>query len=233
MASTTTVQIQAFESHIHGFIILCQGPYRTDSYPNISEYINRPREPFKRKLLLASNAASISKIVSPPYNAIIVPNESIDWTVALTYIHYSPKPTLVCIEDIQVPNAFFCKLRSIKNITIIHNMTTSLVQSIQPYDCVFFSAMERTTSEYAKYVFKQLQTHYKNTYTHEEYTELVSELVTEDAGLVWINRGEKTSAGSLYWYEPANIVTTDYFTRKQLSDFFGILSSQFKHGSSS
>ena len=48
---TSTIQIDAFSTNLHGARILCQGPFPNGRYAPIMESIQKLREPFKKKIL--------------------------------------------------------------------------------------------------------------------------------------------------------------------------------------
>ena len=58
---THIVQIDAFNTNLHGARILCQGPFSNGKYAPIMESIQKLREPFKKKILLTNTAFSLSK----------------------------------------------------------------------------------------------------------------------------------------------------------------------------
>lgn len=225
---TSSIQIQTFDTDVHDCIILCQGPYPENSYPNILESIQRPRESFKRRILLSQSSLSISLLIPPPYDGVFIPSQITDWSLILSYIHYVQKPALVIAEDVDdIPPVLWTKLKSIKGITFIHSISTHLVQNLRPYDCVFFAPINRLSSDYSQFVFKQLQSQYKSSYSQQEHKEIIQELGTEHAGLVWTNHDEQRSSGSLYWYEPVVPQSSEYFSKKQLSELFRLFQLQF------
>jgi hypothetical protein len=61
---------------------------------------------------------------------------------------------------------------------------------------------------------------YKGNYTQAEYKEIIAELRVAGAGLAY-------TGGSMYWYDIVATQGSDTLSRKQLSELFAWLSSQF------
>ena len=76
----TTLQIEAFNTNLHGSKILCQGPFQQEKYPPIIEAITHLRSPFKKKILLSSTTFSLSKYLPILYDAHFQIKDGQDWT---------------------------------------------------------------------------------------------------------------------------------------------------------
>ena len=148
---TQTVQIDAFNTNLHGARILCQGPFPNGKYAPIMEYIQKLREPFKKKILLTKTAFSLSKYMPLQYDAVFQVKDSQDWILILTYITYAPKPLLVVAEDVAIPDALWQK---INRTTTFVNITSSYVLSLRHYDAIFFAPIEELSTSYTEYVFQ-------------------------------------------------------------------------------
>lgn len=222
---TSTIQIDAFNTNLHGCKILFQGPFQTEKYAPIMEYIQKLREPFKKKILIANTSFTLSKYLSLQYDATFQMKDVHDWTLILTYITYAPKPILIVAEDIQIPDGLWQKIN--KTATFI-NITSSYVINIRPYDAIFFSPTEELTTTYTEYIFKILQSVYKANYTLKEHKEVLQELRMASAGIAWTKCEEDTSGGSIYWYDPVTYNQGDSLTNKQMSELFSWLSNQYK-----
>ena len=215
-----SIHIEAFNTNIHGCRILCQGPF-SNKYPPIMEYVQKLREPFKKKILLTKSAFSFSKSLPLQYDAVFQVKDSNDWTLILTYITYSSKPLLVVTEEIGIPDGLWQKIN--KSTTIV-NINSSYMLNIKPYDTIFFSSMEDPSQSYTEYVLKLLQSVYKASYSQKEHKEILQELRVAGAGICW-TRHEET--GNIYWYDPVNN-QGDNLSNKQMSELFVWLSEQFK-----
>jgi len=222
---TSTIQIDAFNTNLHGCRILCQGPFPNAKYPPIIESIQKLRDPFKKKILLTRAAFSLSKFMPLQYDAVFQVKDSQDWTLILTYITYAPKPLLVVAEDITIPDGLWQKLN--RNTTFV-NITTSYQLNIRPYDAIFFAAIEEFATSYAEYVLKILQSVYRSNYTQKEHKEILQELRVANAGICWSRHEEGAQNGSIYWYDPVQNNEGDSLSNKQMSELFGWLSDQFK-----
>jgi hypothetical protein len=220
----STIQVDAFNTNLHGCRILCQGPFPNDKQAPIMDSIQKLREPFKRKILITKNTFSFSKYMKLQYDSVFQLKESVDWSLILTYLTYSPKPTLVVIEDVQIPDAFWGKIT--RTTTVVH-ITAANNANFRAYDAIFFAPIEELFSNYAETVFKQLQTLYRSNYTQKEYKEILQELRIAGAGLAWTRHQEQLSSGSLYWYDPVTSNSGDGLSAKQLSELFTWLSEQF------
>jgi hypothetical protein len=219
-----SIQIDSFNTNLHGCRILCQGPFPNGKYPPIMESIQKLRDPFKKKILLSKAAFSLSKYLPLQYDAVFQVKDTHDWTLILTYITYAPKPLLVVAEDIPIPDGLWQKLN--RTITFI-NISTSYVINIRPYDAIFFAPIEELTTSYTEYVYKLLQSAYRTTYTQKEHKEVLHELRVANAGICWTRHEEDTTGGNIYWYDPVENNQGDSLSDKQMSELFKWLSDQF------
>jgi hypothetical protein len=222
---TQTVQIDAFNTNLHGALILCQGPFPNGKYAPIMDSIQKLRDPFKKKILLTRTAFSLSKYMPLQYDAVFQVKDTQDWTLILTYITYAPKPLLVVAEDIPIPDGLWQKLNK---ATTFVNITSSYVLNIRPYDAIFFAPIEELTTSYTEYVFKLLQSVYKASYSQKEHKEVLHELRVAGAGICWTRYEEDTPQGSIYWYDPVANNQGDSLSNRQMSELFSWLSDQFK-----
>jgi hypothetical protein len=218
-----TVQIDSFNTNLHGCRILCQGPF-PNKYAPIMESIQKLREPFKKKILLTRAAFSLTKFLPLQYDATFQVKDSQDWTLILTYITYAPKPLLVVAEDIPIPDGLWQKL---SKATTFVNITQSYQVNIRPYDAIFFSGIEELTSPYTEYVFKILQSVYKASYTQKEHKEILQELRVAKAGICWTKHQEDRQGGAIYWYDPVEKNEGDCLSNKQMSELFSWLADHF------
>jgi hypothetical protein len=219
-----SINVEAFNTNLHGCRILCQGPFPNAKYAPIMESIQKLREPFKKKILLTKTAFSLSKYLSLQYDAAFQVRDSQDWSLILTYITYAPKPLLVVAEDIQIPEALWQKIT--RNTTFVH-FSSQNIQNIRPYDAIFFAPIEELNSGFAEFVYRQLQTLYRTNYSQKEYKDILQELRVAGAGVAWTRQGEQQTSGSIYWYDPVENNQGDNLSSKQLSELFGWLSTHF------
>lgn len=220
-----SINIEAFNTNLHSCKILCQGPFTNGKNAPIMDSIQKLRDPFKKKVLLTRTAFSISKYLPLQYDATIQIKDSQDWTLALTYITYAPKPLLVVAEDIVIPDQLWQKIN--KSITFV-NITSSYTVNIRPYDAIFFAPIEELNTPYTEYMCKILQSVYKSSYSYKEHKEVLHELRVAGAAIAWTRQEENTHTGNIYWYDP---VTNkgEALSNKQMSELFSWLSEQFKH----
>ena len=218
----TTLQIEAFNTNLHGSKILCQGPFQQGKYPPIVESITHLRTPFKKRILLSNTPFSLSKYLPLSYDAHFQVKDGQDWTLALTYMTYAPKPLLVVIEDITIPDGLWAKLN--QSTTLVHWISAPVLQ-LRPYDTIFFSAIEEQSS-YGETVYKILQSVYKASYSQKEHKEIAQELRVALAGMVWSRIGEDRQGGNVFWYDTV-AHQGEQLSDKQLSELFGWLSKQF------
>ena len=169
------------------------------------------------------NAFSFSKYLALQYDAIYQVKEQQDWSLILTYFAYAPKPLLVVVEDVQIPDAVWGKLN--KNITFVH-ITTTPIANFRHYDAIFFTPVEDISSRCADFIYKQLQVLYKPSYSIKEHKEVLQELRVAGAGIAWTRYQEQTQNGSIYWYDHGSSNIGDSLSKKQLSELFGWLSEQ-------
>jgi hypothetical protein len=224
-ASAGKIEVEAFNIKLHGCKILCQGPF-FGKYPPILEAVEKLREPFKRRILISRTPFSFSKALPLQYDATFQVRETVDWSLILTYVAYSPKPLLVIAEDVEIPDAVWAKISAAT--TFVH-ITQTPIRNIRAYDAVFFAPVGGEVEAgaagfgaggYADYVFRQIQMLYKGNYTQAEYKEIIAELRVAGAGLAY-------TGGSMYWYDIVATQGSDTLSRKQLSELFAWLSSQF------
>jgi len=215
-----TIQMEAFNTNLHGCKVLCQGPFKQGKYPPVMDAIQQLRTPFKKRMLISNTTFSLSKYVPMPYDAQFQVKDSQDWTLALTYMTYAPKPLLVMIEEVAIPDGLWQKLN--RQTTLIHWVSAPILH-IRPYDAIFFSPVEEAHSDA---VHKILQSVYKANYSFKEHKEIIQELRVAAAGMVWSKIDESQPGGALYWYDPISH-QGDHLSDKQLSDLFQWLSQQF------
>ncbi len=222
---TSTIQIDSFNTNLHGCRILCQGPFPNGKYAPIMDSIQKLRDPFKKKILLTRTAFSLSKYIPLQYDATFQVKDAQDWTLILTYITYSPKPLLVVSEDIVIPDGLWQKLN---RTTTFVNITSSYVLNIRPYDAIFFAPIEELATSYTEYVFKILQSVFKASYSQKEHKEVLQELRVAGAGICWTRHDEDAANGGIYWYDPVSNNQGDNLSNKQMSELFTWLADQFK-----
>jgi hypothetical protein len=219
-----SIQIDAFNTNLNGCKILCQGPFDSSKNAPIMESIEKLREPFKKKILITRTAFSFSKYLSLQYDAIFQIKDSMDWTLALTYITYSPKPLLIVVEDTPIPDGLWGKLN--KTVTLVNISHIQQQQNFKPYDAVFFAPVDESSTQYADFIFKILQQLYRANYSQKEYREIMQELRVANAGIVWTRHNENAQGGSIYWYDPVT-QQGDGISNKQTGELLGWLSQQF------
>lgn len=220
---TSTIQIEAFNNNLHGCRILVQGPFATKKYPPMLEYVQKLREPFKKRILITNMAVALSKYMPMQVDASFQAKDTADWTLILTYMTYAPKPLLVIAEDIQIPDGVWQKLN--RTMTFVH-VTSNPVAQLRPYEAIFFAPMEELGTAYGEHVYKALQSVYKPTYSQKEHKEILQELRIAGAGIAW-SKEEQDPKGAMYWYDPIQH-QGDRLSDKQLSELFGYLSDQFQ-----
>jgi len=218
----TTLQIEAFNTNVHGSKILCQGPFQQGKYPPVMDSIQQLRQPFKKKILISNTTFSLSKYMPMSYDAHFQVKDSQDWTLALTYMTYAPKPLLVMVEDVGIPDGLWQKLN--RTTTLVHWVAVPVLQ-IRPYDTIFFAPMDDTVS-YSDTVYKILQSVYKASYSVKEHKEITQELRVATAGMVW-SKVDEEAQGRVFWYDPISH-QGDHLTNKQLSELFQWLSNHFE-----
>ena len=203
-----SIQIEAFNTNLHGCRILCQGPFPNKHAP-IMDSIQKLKEPFKKKILLTNVTFSFSRYIPLQYDGIFQVKDTYDWTLILTYITYAPKPLLIIAEEIQIPSSLWQKLH---DVTFVH-ITSSYI-NVTPYDIIFFSPIEELTTQYADHVLKILQSIYKVSYNQKEHKEILQELRVAGAGICWIKEDR-----NIYWYDPV-INKGDSLSNNQMSELF-------------
>lgn len=225
MSATQPIRVDAFDTQLHGAKILLQGPFESSALPPILESVQHHREPFKKRVLLTKASFGLCKILSLEYDAIFQMNDMMDWQQALTYILHCPKPTLVIVEDVQVPDGVWSRLT--KAITLIHSVSPPLKVSLAQYDAVFFAPIHDIGTTYAELVFQMIQTLFRSSYTQKEYRDILSELRVARAGLAWTRWNEPSHSGAIYWYDTDTIQQgSGTMSKKQLSDIFLWLHNQ-------
>jgi hypothetical protein len=225
MSQQQTIHVDAFDTQLHGAKILCQGPFSPNALPPLIDIVQNHRDPFKKRVLLTKAAFSLCKTLSLNYDAIFQMSDMNDWTLALTYITHCPKPALIIVDDVNIPDAIWSRLT--KSITLIH-ITSTPIRSPTPYDAVFFAPIQDIGSSYSEFVFRQIQALFRSSYTQKEYRDILTELRVAGAGLAWSRWDETNTSGSIYWYDTISQQGSDILSKKQLSDIFLWLNAQFQ-----
>lgn len=226
MSQEQLIKMEAFNTNLHGCRILCQGPFLKRQYPPIMDSIQRLRDPYKKRILLSKNALAMSKCMPMAYDAVFQVKDTADWTMALTYMTYAPKPLLIVVEELSIPDGLWQKLT--RQMTLVHFAMTPILH-IRPYDAIFFAPLEEVNSSQVDYGYKILQSIYRSNYTAKEHKEILQELRIAGAGLVWTKVEEETQGGNVFWYDPVSLSANDKLTNAQLVDLFGLLASQFEN----
>jgi hypothetical protein len=226
MASSETIQLESFNTALHGTRILLQGPFPQQKLPPIMDYIQQLREPFKKKILVTSSAMAASKLLPMVYDCVIHATDIIDFQLTLAYLTYAGKSTLMVLEDPPaIPDGFWAKLP--RTVTAVHIVTTRTVVSLRPYDAIFFAPMEEVQSTAAEYVYRMLQSVYRSNYTLQEHREILNEMRVAKAGVAWTNVGESRQGGAIYWYDTVEHATgTERMTGRQMADVLEWLATQ-------
>ena len=246
---TQTIQLEAFSTALHGAKILYTLP-STPSTPSLqspssqgkpltppwSEWIQKLRQPFRKAICLTNRLLPFSSIL-PRYDATFQVKDTQDWTLILTYLTYAPKPLLIVVEDIGIPDGLWQKLNA--TTTLIH-LTHHPVLRLHPYDAIFFTPTEEVHTSYTEDTHRIIQAVYRATYSLKEHREILQELRVAKAGMAWTRIDEmgvtrqapkaemNATRGGIYWYDPVPIQADARLTSSELAELFSWLSEQFK-----
>lgn len=240
---TQTIQLEALSTSLHGAKILYQLPSSatltassataaTTASPPWSEWIHRIRQPFRKAICLTNRILPFTGSIVPRYDVTFQVKDAPDWTLILTYITYAPKPLLVVVEDIQIPDGLWQKLTAVT--TLIH-ISHPPVLRLHPYDAIFFAPTEEVHTSYSEDSHRILQAVYRASYSLKEHREILQELRVAKAGLAWtrIDADTRSKAdvqrGAMYWYDPVPLQADARLSPGDLADLFSWLSEQFKH----
>jgi len=226
MSSQQTIQLEAFNTDLHGARILIHGPFPAGKVPPVMDAIQRLRDPFKKKVLITNTAFSLSKSFPCVYDAVFQAKDTADWQLILTYLTYAPKPTLVVAEEVTIHDGIWGKLQ--RTVTVVHLTTRTQHLSVRVYDAIFFAPIEEIHTSFSEYTYKLLQSIYRSSYTYTEHKEILNELRTAGAGIAWSKMNEQAQGGAIYWYDTVEHTVEDRLTPKQLSEVFAWLSEQFR-----
>ena len=219
-----TLQIEAFQTSLHGARVLCQGPFPEGKHPPVLDAVTDKKQPFQKKVLLTHTPYSFSKALPLHYDATFQVASATDWSLALTYVVHAPKPLLVVAEDLPIiPDGVWPRLT--RGITFVQ-FASAPQRSMRPYDAVFFAAIDDPATPYSDFTYRGLQA-LVGPVGAKEYREIVSELRVAAAGIAWSKVDEMSEKGALYWYEPVRFHTAEGLSRKQLADLFSFLAGQF------
>lgn len=228
------VNLEAFQTSLHGCRILLQGPFQ-DKCPPILESIQNIREPFKKKVLLTSRTNFFTNSIDIPYDTCYRITTGLDWSLALNYIQHlvgqqtgttaaatsAQGPVLIVIEDLDTPDGFFYKFINNNKITIVHYITTPI--KLKPsianiYDTIFFPFQIDVGAQQSQSILTILQTLYRPGWTISEFKEIMTEIRTAGAGLCWTRVGGGNKNGAIFWYDPISFMRSHQQDRKMLSD---------------
>lgn len=222
--ATDTLQIEAFQTNLHGARILCQGPFPDGKQPPVLDAVTDRKQPFQKKVLLTHTPFSFSKAMPLQYDATFHVTTATDWSLALTYVVHAPKPLLLVAEDLpSIPDAVWSRLP--RGITFVQ-FATAPQRHFRPYDAVFFAAIEDPATPYSDFTYRGLQSLMGPVGT-KEFREIVTELRVAAAGIAWSRVDEANEKGALYWYDPVKYHTAEGLSKKQLSELFTFLAGQF------
>lgn len=222
------IQLESFSTPLHGSTILYPLPSSTASttlYPPFMEWIQKLRDPFKKRILLSNRAFPMAKHLPLPYDATFHARDSQDWTLILTYITYAPKPLLVVVEEMPIPDGLWSKLN--RTVTLLH-LTSTPVLRLPPYDTIFFAPTEELGTSYVEYTHRILQAIYRPSYTLKEHKEILQEIRVAKAGLAWTRIDEDKPTGAVYWYDPVPLQPGERLAPQHLAELFGWLTEHFR-----
>ncbi len=223
-AAGDTLQIEAFQTNLHGARILCQGPFPEGKQPPILDAVTDRKQPFQKKVLLTHTPFSFSKALPLSYDATFQVSTATDWSLALTYVVHAPKPLLLVAEDLPaIPEAVWSRLP--RGLTFVQFASTPQ-RLFRPYDAVFFAAIDDPTTPYSDFTYRGVQA-LLGAVGPKEFREIVSELRVANAGIAWSKVDEANDKGGLYWYDPVRCHTNEGLSKKQLSELFTFLAGQF------
>ena len=219
------VNLEAFQTNLHGGRILLQGPFEVGKYPPILEAIQNIREPFKRKVLLTSHSDTITNKINLSYDTIFRIQGSLDWSLALNYIQHligqsgGCTPLLIIVEDIEIPDAFFTKLSTgVGNkVTILHYISHTLRNRPNLgtiYDTIFFPFQGDIGAQSSQNMFNILLGIFRPSWTFQEFKEILTEIRAAGAGLCWTRMGGKN--GNIYWYDPVQSMRAHELDRNKI-----------------
>lgn len=224
-ATTETIQLDAFHTSLHGTRILLQGPFPSSArFPPLLDWIQRLRDPFKRRVLLTGSP--VTSVLTSPLLEGMMPTvdavfhvkdkEIADWQLALTYLAHAPKPVLLLIDDVHVPDGFWSKVPT-STVTAVHLVSAATrVVHLRPYHALFFAPMEDISTSFSEYTHKMIQSVYRASYSYQEHKDILAELRVAQAGIAWTNVDEDRPMGALYWYDPDTHSTVDRLSNQQL-----------------
>jgi hypothetical protein len=230
---TQTIQLEAFSASLHGAKILYQLPSTASSIvslqPPWSEWIQRLRQPFRKAICLTHRLLPFTTSIVPRYDATFQVKDAPDWTLILTYMTYAPKPLLVVVENLPIPDGLWQKLTPAT--TLIH-ITHQPTIRLHPYDAIFFAPTEEVHTAYSEDSHRILQSLYRASYSLKEHREILQELRVAKAGMAWTRMDSKTEStaqrGAIYWYDPVPLQAEARLQESDLAELFSWLSEQFK-----
>ena len=215
-----TIQLEAFHTQLHGTKILYCLPkgLTLTRYPLWSEWIQKLRDPFRKRIRITHQLFPLSLSTGATmYDATFHPSTGHDWTLILTYMTYAPKPLLVVIENLLIPDGLWQKIP--QGTTLLH-LTSSPVVRLQPYDSIFFAPTEEVSTTYVEDTYRILQAVYRAHYTAKEHKEILQEIRVAKAGLAWTRVNEPTPTGAIYWYDPTPSQPNEHLSPAHLTELF-------------
>jgi len=222
-----TIHLDAFATQLQNTKILCLGQFQQAKFPPLQDSIKDIRAAPKKKIWLGRQLTGIP-VFPAIYDAQYAIADSLDWTLALTYIAHCAKPALLVIEELQIPSAVWQRLPRDGLTTLVFQ--TQPPPSIAPYDTVFFAPVIDLNSQisFVNTIINYFQQIFRSpAYQPKEYRDILQELRVANAGLVWTRVGEQTSQGALYWYDSGPLQNSEQLSKKQLADLFTRLAAQF------
>ena len=175
-------------------------------------------EPFARSILIApSRAVGAQQFFRTAWDAVFQvrstvingsnSNNSIqtqqtsqDWSFILTYITNSPKPICIFVEDgIDPPDAFIKRLPQSATLIVQKTLGTRLSSL---YDTIYFPSIVEAQSQEANIILGCLDILLAS--KNEDRRSWLKELRVVGAGIVWTRYEERSTQGSVYWYDPGD-----------------------------
>lgn len=142
---SNVVQLEAFESSLKARRIRWFVPPGAPTLypPGFQEQTFTESPPFQRRILITSPTSSEAWKMTDRWDAILIPQTPMDWSLVLTVLINQPPPSLViCTPETKVPSQIFQKCMTLGNKapTIICLQTLSLPLPPAPitFDATFF-----------------------------------------------------------------------------------------------
>jgi hypothetical protein len=157
------------------------------------------------RVLIANHRSKTPLLFKGQWSAVFNPSDTKDWQLVLTYCTHMTRPGIVVIEDaVTVPEGFMSRLSALQ-VAVCRQLQSLPAGLLASADTVFLPLVEDLAGADADACLAVLKQQLgTGGASLEQKREWLREVRAARACLVWTRLRERTPAGAVYWFDPAD-----------------------------